>query len=646
MVTCRKCASKFNTLGELLIHRTERCDDDSSDDEEEFPSRKRHTQHLESEDETSGEETELPAEISGEETVLEDEARRLKPNDNAEVYKCGECEAEFGTVQALTHHAQQFHQDETGSSEEEDEPMEPQRQQIFRCGQCEIEFQNLIELRAHRRTCHPDNMHNIREVCNNFRCEDCTMEPAEGAFSGRYRSVLMKPSTRCITMEQFITATRQGMQRVLEHCLDHGEHTKVFCTVSILMHKIKMPEGTVEKEDLTHMSTRAMPLQTRNDINEFIDNVKEKLERHIDKYTSKGSNWVVASIEQISLRLVRYHLLRGGAASFTLPKELASKQCVLNIESRDEDCLKYAIVAGLHHEEIGDQHNRNRRNNYERFMDRYDFRDITLPATAMDLQVFERNNHDVAINALYYIKAANGKPGRVTPLYHPPLRVVRGRRMVNILFFDNHWLPITNLDKLLSTKSGSHNAYCYRCLRNLYRQDRLEQHMERCYKTTGQKEVMPKDEEARMQFNDWSHMLSPPFVMYADMEALLVPPDVANNKILQTHVPCAVGSYLVAHPGPDDPPQLVVFQQGENCVEEFCEYLDRRIRQLYQYNRDHCNKPQQRNDPAQVQQFEAAVECDYCKAPFSDAVPKVWHHCHISGRLLGTVCQRCNTRIH
>ena len=122
----------------------------------------------------------------------------------------------------------------------------------------------------------------------------------------------MKPTTRCITMEQFITATKTGIQRTLEHCLDHGEQTKVFCTVRILMHKIKFPEGTVEKEDVTHMSTNAMALQTRNDIEEFITNVKDGLEKHIEKYTSNGSNWIVGSIEEISLRLVRYRLLKGG----------------------------------------------------------------------------------------------------------------------------------------------------------------------------------------------------------------------------------------------------------------------------------------------------------------------------------------------
>ena len=127
-------------------------------------------------------------------------------------------------------------------------------------------------------------------------------------------------------MEQFIAATRPGIERTLEHCVDHGEHTKVFCTVRILMQKIRLLDGTVEMEDPTHMSVNAMALQTRGDIDEFITNVREGLETHIENYTSKGSNWIVGSIEEIALRLVRYRLLKGGAATFKVPQEISCEE--------------------------------------------------------------------------------------------------------------------------------------------------------------------------------------------------------------------------------------------------------------------------------------------------------------------------------
>ena len=90
-------------------------------------------------------------------------------------------------------------------------------------------------------------------------------------------------------------------------------------------------------------------------------------------------------------------------------------------------------------------------------------------------------------------------------------------------------------------------------------------------------------------------------------------------------------------------PQDVKFFEGRECVEEFCSYLDKVCRDMYAYSKRHCDKPQLRT-PAEARLFEAATACEYCHQSFDD-VQKVWHHCHISGRLLAAVCQRCNTRI-
>ena len=37
-------------------------------------------------------------------------------------------------------------------------------------------------------------------------------------------------------------------------------------------------------------------------------------------------------------------------------------------------------------------------------MDRYDFSNMNFPATAMDLQIFQQQNENIAINALMFVK--------------------------------------------------------------------------------------------------------------------------------------------------------------------------------------------------------------------------------------------------
>ena len=165
------------------------------------------------------------------------------------------------------------------------------------------------------------------------------------------------------------------------------------------------------------------PIQIKEKIADFLDNVGKKLDSGIEKYTSKGSNWVVANIENISLRLVKYRLLRGAANNFQLPPELSLKQCVLNIETTNERCFKYAIIAALHHEEV-DVYHKNRRTNYDRFINQYDFTAVNFPSTAADIVKFMKVNQDVAITAVEYHVTKNNKPAKVTPIYHPPHSLV------------------------------------------------------------------------------------------------------------------------------------------------------------------------------------------------------------------------------
>jgi hypothetical protein len=534
----------------------------------------------------------------------------------------------------------------------------------FQCYQCDTIFQTIFQLRDHRRNCHPDSIYNVHELCDNFECETCTLNAEEQALGGAYRSVIIKPSSRCMSMEQMMLQVTDGIRHVLLHCLRYGENIKASATVAVLMHKINITDGSVEKEDLCHFSCKAISVQSVEDVTDFVDTLYNKLDEHIDKFVRKGSNWIVADVEQIAIRIVRYNILKGASssASFKIPQFLINKKCIININgTTPNDCFKWAVIVSLHHHEhqqVGSR--KDRLNKYRCFESLYNFDNIKFPATVEDIVKFQKVNKNVAINALYYHHSTvNGDDDdeeesaslKIVPLYHPPHSIVVDRKMSHILLIDNHWLPISNLNRLLRV-NGKHGAFCYRCLGNFHFKERLERHMVKCYNTTGQKETMPSD--LVKKFDDWSKMSSPPFILYADIEALLIPSP--NGKILQIHVPYAVGSYLVSHSSLKNETQQqhhqklkqeVKFNVGFNCVQDFCAYLNELVFIIYNFNKKHCKKPQQRN-PCDVDEFNRTTHCKYCNSDFrsdDDDKRKVWHHCHLSGKFIAALCQRCNTRI-
>ena len=485
------------------------------------------------------------------------------------------------------------------------------------------------------------------------------MKAEKQALGGAYRSIIIKPSNRCMSLEQMMLQVHDGIHYVLLHCLRYGENIKASATVAVLMHKINITDGSVEKEDVCHFSCKAMAVQSVEDIVDFIDMLYNKLEAHIDKFVKKGSNWIVADVEEIAIRIVKYNILKGASASssFKVPQQLINKRCILNINgTRQNDCFKWAVIVSLHHHQQSSH--KNLLTKYYCYESLYNFDNIKFPATVEDIVKFQKVNKNVAINALLYHPLVDDSSSesasmKIVPLYHPPHPIVVNREMAHILLIDNHWLPISNLNRLLATHNKN-SAFCYRCLGNFHHKERLDRHIVKCYNTIGQKETMPSD--LVKKFNDWSKMSSPPFVLYSDIEVLLVPNDDDNDgdKILQTHIPYAVGSYLVSHSSLKNQiqrrPQLqqqVKFHVGRGCVQDFCEYLNELVFIIYNFNKKHCNKPQQRN-PHDEDEFNRSTHCKYCNTDFryDDADKrKVWHHCHLSGKFIAALCQRCNTRI-
>ena len=169
-----------------------------------------------------------------------------------------------------------------------------------------------------------------------------------------------------------------------------------------------------------------------------MESIRHKVDKEIDKYTNQGSNWIVTSINNVKLCLVRYHAITGGADEFKVPQELAAKTCVLNIQTQKQECFKYAVVAALHFEEV-DQHHKNRRPQYDQFVARYNWENIEFPSTAEDIKQFVKQNEGVAINALEWKPVKDDNPAHVVPVWHPPHKVVLNRQLATILFVNGHW---------------------------------------------------------------------------------------------------------------------------------------------------------------------------------------------------------------
>jgi len=118
----------------------------------------------------------------------------------------------------------------------------------------------------------------------------------------------------------------------------------------------------------------------------------------MEEYEGKGSGWFIHSIQHLELNTAVYKPL-AASSYIPLPKALASKQAILNVQNQDEKCLVWSVLAALHPIEHG--HAPQRVSNYRLFEQELNVDGISFPTPLNQLDRFEKQN-GLSLNVFGY----------------------------------------------------------------------------------------------------------------------------------------------------------------------------------------------------------------------------------------------------
>ena len=155
-----------------------------------------------------------------------------------------------------------------------------------------------------------------------------------------------------------------------------------------MAHYFKDKEPTVLNQHTADLLNHLM--------NQFIDHVRGQIEG----WSERGSDWAVDEILEAFINLARYNPLRGGTYML-LPEKLKNKKAVLNIQNRDNQCLRWAIRATLFPAPRGK--NPQRPSSYPT-QDGLNFVGIDFPTPVSQIDKLERQNPKLAINVFGWDK--------------------------------------------------------------------------------------------------------------------------------------------------------------------------------------------------------------------------------------------------
>ena len=84
----------------------------------------------------------------------------------------------------------------------------------------------------------------------------------------------------------------------------------------------------------------------KNEIKAALEEAFPRLLETLEKWTQRGSGWVVAQVRTLWLDIARYQPLRGGSY-IPLPPALKNKKAVVNVKNMDDHCLRWALRSAL-----------------------------------------------------------------------------------------------------------------------------------------------------------------------------------------------------------------------------------------------------------------------------------------------------------
>ena len=334
----------------------------------------------------------------------------------------------------------------------------------------------------------------------------------------------------------------------------------------------------------------------------------------------------------LELKLAIYKPL--SAASYVpLPKDLAAKHAIVNVQNSDNKCFLWSVLASLYPVTSNPQ----RVSNYIHYENELKTQNMTFPVTIKQIPNFENDNF-ISINVFGYEK-------EIFPLY---ITKQSFDKHVNLLLISNgenqHYCWIKNISSLLFNLTNHQHAvyYCNYCLHRFKNRDAQIEHSKHCQNHEIQKIKLPDENNKWLTFTNYHQQLKVPFIIYADFESILEKKDYclpnpshSSLTAINIQVPCGYGYITVGYNGEFFKPPVVY--RGPDAIHHFLERLleEEDIIQ----NILSTVEPMIFDDDDKLL-FESATVCHICEKPLNN--DSVRDHCHLSGKFRGAAHSRCN----
>ena len=357
----------------------------------------------------------------------------------------------------------------------------------------------------------------------------------EGAFGGAYRCYRIdgiEGKGHVLDVETYFARTRKFLIDLL------NKETMNRAVRSQATIWIRFVRDEVEQVSLA-FNSRMMTVYNLNDKNEIVTAMIEHMAQQIENPALRNSKLVFERVLYMDIDFHRLNLTRG-SSYVPLPDWLMKKKAMINPKNSDMECFKWAVIAAIKWEEIGN--NPERISKLKRYEGDFDWSDIEFPVSFRDINKFERNN-EIGVNIL----AIENKKTYICRKGKDYNRIVNLMLMTDVENPNKkHYIAVKSLSRLLSKQNSKHKEaqhFYSNCLNGFESEIIRDENYEYCRSKDSVRVEMPTKNPI-VKYADGQYQFKVAFVVYADFESKLVPvsgapnnPEMSSTRGINVHQP-------------------------------------------------------------------------------------------------------------
>ena len=142
----------------------------------------------------------------------------------------------------------------------------------------------------------------------------------------------------------FLEGVRPQIQAKLKEEIKALNGVKFELALKIQLRKDKL-DGSEEYVSPAMRPKQGVALQN-SEIDGALNQAFPAIQETLEKWTQRGSGWMVEQAETFWLDIAKYQPLRGGSY-VPLPAEVKRKKAVVNVKNRDPHCLRWSLRSAL-----------------------------------------------------------------------------------------------------------------------------------------------------------------------------------------------------------------------------------------------------------------------------------------------------------